>query len=135
MAAVLAFALRLDSGQLQTYVRTMLIYALAAPLIQIPIFAALGLYSRFWRYASTDELLLLAWAALIGGLAQGALFLGIQALFPDLLNPSVPRSIPLIAILLTLAFIADPALPCGCGRRAAGARPRPPQLRPSCSAC
>ena len=95
MAAVLAFALRLDSAQLQTYVSTMLIYALAAPLIQIPIFAALGIYSRFWRYASIDELLLLAWAALIGGLAQGALFLGIQAFFPDLLNPGVPRSIPL----------------------------------------
>ena len=108
MAAVLAFALRLDSGQLQPYVRTMLIYALAAPLIQIPIFAALGLYSRFWRYASIDELLLLAWAALIGGLAQGALFFGIQALFPDLLNPGVPRSIPLIAILLTLVVIAAP---------------------------
>ena len=52
----------------------------------------------------------MAWAALIGGLAQGALFLGIQALFPDLLNPGVPRSIPLIAILITLAFIAGPRL-------------------------
>ena len=110
MAAVLAFALRLDSGQLQTYIRTMLIYALAAPLIQIPIFAALGLYGRYWYYASSDELLLLAWAALIGGLAQGALFLGIQAIFPDLLDPSVPRSIPLIAVLLTLVVIAAPRL-------------------------
>jgi FlaA1/EpsC-like NDP-sugar epimerase len=110
MAAVLAFALRLDSGQLQTYIDTMLIYALAAPLIQIPIFNALGIYGRFWRYASIDEFLLLAWAALIGGLAQGALFLGIQALFPDLLNPSVPRSIPLIAILLTLTVISGPRL-------------------------
>ena len=110
MAAVLAFALRLDSGQLQIYVSTMLIYALAAPLIQIPIFAVLGLYSRFWRYASIDEFLLLAWAAFIGGLAQGALFLGIQALFPGFLNPTVPRSIPLIAILITLAFIAGPRL-------------------------
>jgi FlaA1/EpsC-like NDP-sugar epimerase len=108
MAAVLAFALRLDSGQLQTYIRTMLIYALAAPLIQIPIFAALGLYGRYWHYASSDELPLLAWAALIGGLAQGALFLGIQAIFPYLLDPSVPRSIPLIAILLTLVVIAAP---------------------------
>ena len=110
MAAVLAFALRLDSGQLQMYARTMLIYALAAPLIQIPIFNTLGIYGRFWRYASIDEFLLLAWAALIGGLAQGALFFGIQVLFPDLLNPSVPRSIPLIAILLTLTLIAGPRL-------------------------
>ncbi len=108
LAALLAFVLRLDSAQIQSEVRTMLIYALAAPLIQIPIFAALGIYGRFWQYASIDELLLLAWAALLGGLTQGALFLGIQALFPDLLVPGVPRSIPLIAILITLVFIAGP---------------------------
>jgi FlaA1/EpsC-like NDP-sugar epimerase len=108
MAAVLAFALRLDTGQLQMYVRTMLIYALAAPLIQIPIFAALGLYSRYWRYAGADELLLLAGAATLGALTQGALFFATQAIFPNLLSPGVPRSIPLIAILLTLVVIAAP---------------------------
>ena len=57
-------------------------YALAAPLIQIPIFVALGLYSRFWRYATADELLLLAGAATLGALTQGALFLVIQAHLP-----------------------------------------------------
>jgi|WetSurMetagenome_2_1015567.scaffolds.fasta_scaffold01171_3 FlaA1/EpsC-like NDP-sugar epimerase len=108
LAALLAFVLRLDSAQIQSEVRTMLIYALAAPLIQIPIFAALGIYGRFWQYASIDELLLLAWAALVGGLTQGTLFLGTQALFPDLLVPGVPRSIPLIAILITLVFISGP---------------------------
>ena len=108
IAAVLAFALRLDSTQLQSYLRTMLVYAVFAPLIMIPIFAALGLYSRFWRYASADELLLLAGAAMLGALTQGALFFVIQALFPSLLNPGVPRSIPLIAILLTLVVIAAP---------------------------
>jgi FlaA1/EpsC-like NDP-sugar epimerase len=108
LAALLAFVLRLDNAQIRSEVPAMLIYALAAPLIQIPIFAALGIYSRFWQYASIDELLLLAWAALLGGLAQGALFLGAQALFPDLLVPGVPRSIPLIAILITLVFIAGP---------------------------
>jgi FlaA1/EpsC-like NDP-sugar epimerase len=108
LAALLAFVLRLDNAQIQSEVPAMLIYALAAPLIQIPIFAALGIYSRFWQYASIDELLLLAWAALLGGFAQGALFLGAQALFPELLVPGVPRSIPLIAILITLVFIAGP---------------------------
>ncbi len=100
-------------GQLRSFshtVSTMLIYALAAPLIQIPIFAALGLYSRFWRYASTDELLLLVWAALIGGLAQGASSSESRRSFPISSTPACPRSIPLIAILLTLAFIAGPRL-------------------------
>ena len=91
LAVVLAFALRLDATLIQPYVRTMLIYALAAPLIMIPIFAALGLYSRFWRYANADELLLLVGAATLGALTQGALFFATQATFPDLLNPGVPR--------------------------------------------
>jgi FlaA1/EpsC-like NDP-sugar epimerase len=108
IAAVLAFALRLDATLIQPYARTMLIYALAAPLIMIPIFAALGLYSRFWRYANADELLLLAGAATLGALTQGAIFFAIQALFPDLLSPGVPRSIPLIDILLMLVVIAAP---------------------------
>jgi FlaA1/EpsC-like NDP-sugar epimerase len=86
----------------------MLVYVVAAPIIQIPIFAGLGLYSQYWRYASTGELLLLVAAAVLGGLVQGALFFGAQALFPVLLVPAVPRSIPLIAMLLTLMCISVP---------------------------
>ena len=110
VAAVLAFALRLDSTLLQLSLRTMLVYAAFAPFIKIPIFAALGLYSRYWRYANADELLLLAGAAMLGALTQGAIFFVIQAIFPSLLNPGVPRSIPLIDILLTLVVIAAPRL-------------------------
>jgi FlaA1/EpsC-like NDP-sugar epimerase len=108
MAAVLAFALRLDANQLQRFIPTMVVYAVAAPLIQMPIFVVLGLYSRFWQYASTDELILLGWGAVLGGLAQGALFLGFQALFPEVLVPAVPRSIPLISVLVTFICIAGP---------------------------
>jgi len=106
MAAVLAFALRLDNAQLQPYVRTMLVFTLAAPIIKIPIFAALGLYTRYWQFAGPDEMLLLVWSAALGALAQGALFLGTQAIFPALLSPGVPRSIPLIDGLVTFAVIA-----------------------------
>jgi FlaA1/EpsC-like NDP-sugar epimerase len=108
MAVVLAFALRLDSALIRVYVDTMIVYALAAPLIKIPVFSALGLYSRFWQYASTDELLLLGWSALLGALAQAALFFGAQALYPGLLTPSVPRSIPLLDVLVTLVLISGP---------------------------
>lgn len=107
-AVVLAFALRLDTTQIQPYIRTMLIYALAAPTIKLLIFNGFGIYSRFWQYASTDELILLSWAALVGALAQGALFLGVQALFPTFLMPGVPRSIPIIDVLVTLVLIAAP---------------------------
>jgi FlaA1/EpsC-like NDP-sugar epimerase len=108
IAAVLAFALRLDSIWLQLSLGTMVAYAALAPLIKIPIFAAMGLYSRFWRYANADELLLLSWAAMLGAMTQGALFFVAQVIFPDWLTPGVPRSIPLIDMLLTLVVIAAP---------------------------
>ncbi|MGQ9766043.1 MAG: polysaccharide biosynthesis protein [Anaerolineae bacterium] len=107
MAGLLAFVLRLDSGQLQTHVNGLLLYMSFAPLIKMPLFSLLGIYSRYWRYASVDELMLLAGAAIIGGLAQGALFLGGKALFPDLV-PAIPRSIPLLDILVTGIVIAIP---------------------------
>ena len=116
-AGVLAFALRLDSATLMGYITPMLAYALFAPLIKLPIFQLLGMYSRYWQYADTDELLLLIWAAAIGCLAQGALFLGSQALFPGLLVPGVPRSIPFIDLLLTVAVIAAPRLALRAGAR------------------
>ena len=50
----------------------------------------------------------MAGAATLGALAQGAFFFVIQAVFPSLLDPGVPRSIPLIDILLTLVVIAAP---------------------------
>jgi FlaA1/EpsC-like NDP-sugar epimerase len=131
MAAVLAFALRLDAMQLQPYVQTMLIYAIAAPLIKLPIFAGLGIYSRFWQYAGADEMMLLVWSAAIGALAQGALFLGAQAFFPSLLVPGVPRSIPLIDVLVTFAVIAAPRFALRAGalnaqRSGKGGAPRGP---------
>jgi len=77
------------------------------------------MYSRYWQYADTDELLLLIWAAAIGCLAQAALFLGSQALFPGILVPGVPRSIPFIDLLLTIAVIAAPRLALRAGARSA----------------
>ena len=110
VAAVLAFALRLDNVMIQMSAITMVFYAIAAPFIQIPIYALLGVYSQYWQFASTSELILLASAATIGGLVQGALFLGFRALFPDLLAMPVPRSVPFIDILVTLVLIAAPRL-------------------------
>ncbi len=107
VAALMAFALRLDGNQIQTYVDGLLLYALFAPLVKMPLFSFLGVYGRYWRYASVDELILLAGAAVSGGLAQGALFLGGRALLPDLL-PAIPRSIPLIDILVTAIVVATP---------------------------
>ncbi len=110
VAVFLAFGLRLNQAQLAPYLHTMLIYALAAPLIKIPILAALGFYSRLWRYAGIDELVLLAGGVSLGVLAQGAIFLVIQTATSSLIFPPVPRSIPLIDLFVAAVAIAAPRL-------------------------
>ncbi len=110
MAVFLAFALRLNQAQLAPYLHTMLIYAIAAPLIKIPILAALGFYTRFWRYAGIDELLFLAGGVSLGAFVQGAIFLVIQTATSSLIIPPVPRSIPPIELLIAVAVIAAPRL-------------------------
>ncbi len=78
-----------------------------APVIKMPLFGLLGVYARYWRYASVNELMLLAGAAVVGGAVQGVLFFAGSLLLPELM-PAVPRSIPLIDILVTGILIAGP---------------------------
>ena len=67
-----------------------------------------GIYSRYWRYASVDELLLLAGSVTIGVVVTAALSLAIAFLVPG--APNVPRSIPFIFLLLALVATAGPRL-------------------------
>ena len=106
ISAYLAFALRLETLDLGPLVPAAVAYAIVAPFLKIPIFRALGIYSRFWRYATSDDAILLAWASVCGGLAEGALFLVI--LVPLGIVAPIPRSIPLIDIMLTLFCVAVP---------------------------
>lgn len=108
LASILAFALRLDAAQITRYHQIMLIYAAASLVVKLIIFRILGLYSRFWQYASIDEAVLLGLCALMGSSIQGALFLGV--LSPLHITTSIPRSVPLIDILTTLVMIAGPRL-------------------------
>jgi len=100
LAALLAFVLRLETLDFRPYALAIWIYVAAAPLIKVPILAAMGIYRRFWRYASADDAILLALAAFVASAAEGALFLGL--LVPLGLLPGIPRSIPLIDAVLTL---------------------------------
>ena len=74
-------------------------------LLAIPIkFAALwwrGLYSRYWRYASVDELLDIVYAVVVAGVAIAILyFLVVVPLTGH--DPRLPRSTPITDIAMTL---------------------------------
>ncbi len=106
LAAFLAFSLRLDAVVIRPHLFSLLIYAMTAPLIKIPIFYLMGVYARFWQYASVEEAVVLGWAAIVGAAVQGAILVGVAA--PLQIIDPIPRSIPLIDIFTTLACIAGP---------------------------
>jgi FlaA1/EpsC-like NDP-sugar epimerase len=105
-AAVLAFVLRLDIVRLQNQGWAILLFTALALAIKLPVFYWLGLYRRYWRYASVDELLQVAVAASVGEILLAALLFGVGLPLSGI--SAFPRSIPFIDGLLTLVVIGGP---------------------------
>jgi FlaA1/EpsC-like NDP-sugar epimerase len=107
LAAYLSFVLRLEHIDLQHYWVGFLLFTLAITLIVPLIFLWIGIYKRYWRYASIEELLLLSGALGIATVLADGLFLGARVLYGDVI---VPQSIPVIFFLLALTITAGPRL-------------------------
>ncbi|MCB1718243.1 MAG: polysaccharide biosynthesis protein, partial [Candidatus Competibacteraceae bacterium] len=105
---LIALLLRIDQlTGVAFYQPVLIVYTLSALTLRLFIFYRSGLYARYWRFASLDELLLVAAAVCI---ASTVLFFGFSILAPLLLadGPSwrlLPRSIPLVDGLLALLFV------------------------------
>jgi FlaA1/EpsC-like NDP-sugar epimerase len=106
----LALMLRVEGSQaLETYAPGLAIYTVVALLVRLPVFYVLGLYARYWRYASVDEMIQIVTAGLVSTMILVAIFFGVR--LPalgvcDALEPActLPRSIPFIdALLVVLA--------------------------------
>ncbi|MBE3067250.1 MAG: polysaccharide biosynthesis protein [Chloroflexi bacterium] len=100
----LALTLRVNLPWDPAYPQTLLIFTLLALLVKLPVFYAFRLYKRYWRYASMDELINIALAALITTVLVTAISWGMQGLGVFGEN-SLPRSVPIIDGLLTLLFV------------------------------
>ncbi|MBI3913918.1 MAG: polysaccharide biosynthesis protein [Chloroflexi bacterium] len=99
---IIALALRLENFQsVPDYAGVLLLYIPTASLVRFIIFRRYGLYSRFWRYASIDELQQIANAVALATLALGGLFLFIVPPL-DLVSTDLPRSIPFLDGMLIL---------------------------------
>ena len=101
VCAFLAFALRFDQAFGFDPVRRDLFlwFAAAAVLVKPPIFLVFGMYARYWRYATTGDLLVVSFAVGASTLAL-AVLIGAATLLHYIENFS--RSILLIDALLTL---------------------------------
>ncbi len=102
----LALFLRIEPQQWRAdYLAPLLFFAaFSVALVKLPILYALGIYKRYWRYASVDDLCLILYAAGIATALNMFGFLGTRALglIPGI---SLPRSIPLIDGLLMLLVV------------------------------
>ena len=103
-----SFVLRLERFDIAPFWGNYAIFTVIA-IVLIPLgYRATGVYSRFWQYASIDELLLLAGSTTLSALATGALSFVVAYLWPT--DIPFARSIAVIYLLISLGVSALPRL-------------------------
>ncbi len=111
LAAYLSYVLRLETFDLAGYWTGFAFFAGLALLVTLVVFHRAGVYARYWRYASVEELLLLLVCVNVAVVLAGGIGLAVSRLLPGLPQDFVlPRSVPLIFLLLGLAATAGPRL-------------------------
>lgn len=108
LAAYLSYVLRLERFDLGEYWPGFFFFTALAVLIVPLVFWRAGVYARYWRYASIEEMLLLT-----GTVTGSAILVGVLSQVGDILFlPSfgVPRSIPFIFAMLALTATAVPRM-------------------------
>jgi len=103
LAAAASFYLRLDAEKIFPYLPTMGVVAVVSVLVKPIVFYFFGLYRRYWRYASVDDMLVIAVAVSTASLITALIEILSIPLWVHFL--SVPRSIPIIDWLLTLLLV------------------------------
>ena len=100
-----ALALRLDwTVEFRQYARSLLVATVTFGLVKSAVFYRAGLYTRFWRYASIDELAHIVLVGLGATVVQTVVYL--LALRPlGWISDDFPRSLPLIDGLLTVMAV------------------------------
>lgn len=108
LAVYFSYVLRLERFNIEPFWASSALFVISALVITPIVFRRVGIYSRYWLYASIEELFLLVGALAIVAIAAGLINFGIlQAYEGDFL---FPRSVPFIFLLLGLGVTAGPRL-------------------------
>ncbi|RMD72413.1 MAG: polysaccharide biosynthesis protein, partial [Chloroflexi bacterium] len=107
IAAYLSFVVRLDELPSGAALMGWLILAAIATPIHLFVFRQLGVYARYWRYASIDELLLLISAVSLAMIITAPTTFIVVGIIPMAL---LPRSVPIIFFCFNLAATIGPRL-------------------------
>jgi FlaA1/EpsC-like NDP-sugar epimerase len=104
-AVALSYVLRLEIFSFSQLGSGFLLFT-GVVIVVIPLlFFLFGIYSRYWIYASVDELLLLSGATTLGAAISGVIGLLAAWAIPDM---TLPRSIPFIFWPLALLVTGAP---------------------------
>jgi FlaA1/EpsC-like NDP-sugar epimerase len=106
LAVYLAYWLRLEGLDFARYGGGFILFTALALIATLVAFWSTGVYSRFWRYASVEEMLLLAGDLLMVVFVAAAITLIAAPWLPG--GGSFPRSVPIIFYFLGLAVTATP---------------------------
>jgi FlaA1/EpsC-like NDP-sugar epimerase len=102
---VTAVLLRLDGvAATSKYLVPIVLYTLASYVWKLGVFYPSGLYNRYWRFASVDELSTVVVANLFSLIAGIVVFFFLLRPF-NILGEDFPRSIPIIDGLLTMIVV------------------------------
>ncbi|MCA9958273.1 MAG: polysaccharide biosynthesis protein, partial [Anaerolineales bacterium] len=108
LAVYASFVLRLERFHIDDFWSGAVLFGGAVLMTTLFTFRQMGVYARYWQYASVDEMLLLVGAVTLATLQAGASSFLLLLFLPG--NWVLPRSIPLIFLLLALAVTAGPRL-------------------------
>jgi FlaA1/EpsC-like NDP-sugar epimerase len=97
LAAYGSFVLRLETFDPGQYELHALVFVIVAAIVAPLVFWLFGVYSRYWQYASVDEMMLLASASLVAAIATTLVSYLIVSV---LSSERIPLSVPLIFLLL-----------------------------------
>jgi FlaA1/EpsC-like NDP-sugar epimerase len=116
----LALILRTDGFEaLRHYGPALAVYTLFGLAVHLYVFNRFGLYRRYWRYASVDDLVQVTAAVAVATALITAFFFAMHlpafssfrspssGLYPLFALSTVPRSIPFIGALLVLAMVGS----------------------------
>lgn len=108
LGACATYMLRLDRVNVSDYLSGILLLGGSTILSTIGIFYKTNVYGRMWRYAATEDMLLLTIGTISGVILGGCVSLVVaNFIFPEIV---VPRSAPFIYLVLAIWATAGPRL-------------------------
>lgn len=104
LSPLIAYALRMDQKAMFPNREEIAVLMISSLVLKLLIFQFVGLYKRYWRYASISELVTILIAAALGAIAVGAVFVLLLFFKKSYI---LPRSIPVLDFMVTLFGIAS----------------------------